>query len=179
MYETEIIKQIQSRNEEGLTNLITYYSPLIKYVIAPILSNEQDREDCLNEVIMRIWDKIDLFDESRGSFKSYIIAIARNCALNRLRSTRYDIFEPLTDSVPSPHSSPEEILLKKEARQKFLSVLDTLSSKDKALFYRKYYYLQSTMQIASEMSLSVRAVEGRLYRIRKRLQKILGGEFYE
>ena len=179
MHETEIINQIQIRNEEGLTNLITYYSPLIKYVIAPILPQDGDREECFNEVIMRIWDKIDLFDPYRGSFKAYITAIARNCALNRTRGSHADIFEPLTDTVPSPEMSPEEVLIKKEEQKRLLSALDALSPKDKALFYRKYYYLQSTMQIARETKLSPRAVEGRMYRIKKRLQKIIGGEFYE
>lgn len=179
MHEKEIINQIQNRDESGLNNLIIYYSPLIKYVIAPILQNEQDREDCLNEVIMRIWDKIHLFDESKGSWKAYITSIARNCALNRVRSVKSHSYEELTDSIPSPDASPEDIILQKEAQRRLISALDSLSLKDKALFYRKYYYLQSTIQIARETSLSVRAVEGRLYRIKKRLQKILGGEFYE
>lgn len=177
--EKEIINQIQSRDERGLNNLITYYSPLIKYVIAPILPNEEDREECLSDTLMRIWDKIHLFDEAKGSWKAYITAIARNCALSRARCFRPNVSEELTDSIPSPRSSPEETLLKKEAQQKLLSALNTLPHKDKALFYRKYYYLQSTAQIASETGSSVRAVEGRLYRIKKRLQKMLGGEFNE
>ncbi len=177
--EKEIINQIQSRDERGLNNLITYCSPLIKYVIAPILPKEEDREECLFETIMRIWDKIHLFDETRGSWKAYITAVARNCALSRARCLQPNVSEELTDSIPSPQFSPEEILLKKEAQQKLLMALNALPHKDKALFYRKYYYLQSTAQIASETGSTVRAVEGRLYRIKKRLQKMLGGEFNE
>ena len=52
----------------------------------------------------------------------------------------------------------------------------SLSSRDRALFYRKYYYLQSTARIAAELGLTPRAVEGRLYRIRKGLQNKLGGD---
>ena len=54
--------------------------------------------------------------------------------------------------------------------------LGTLSQTDRRLFYRKYYYLQSTARIAAELSTTERAVEGRLYRIRKKLQKQLGGD---
>lgn len=179
MSEKEIIDLLKSHNEAGLQELILHYGPLIRYIIAPILPQDVDREECFNEVIMRIWDKFDLFDPYRGSFKAYITAIARNCALNRTRGSHYDIFEPLTDTVPSPEMSPEEALIKKEEQKRLLSALDALPPKDKALFYRKYYYLQSTMQIARETKLSPRAVEGRLYRIKKRLQKIIGGEFYE
>ena len=57
--------------------------------------------------------------------------------------------------------------------------MDQLSSKEKVLFYRKYYYLQSTAQIARELGISQRAVEGKLYRLKKRLRKLLGGEGHE
>lgn len=41
-----------------------------------------------------------------------------------------------------------------------------LPAGDRLLVYRKYYYLQSTAQIAAELGLSPRAVEGRLYRLK-------------
>jgi RNA polymerase sigma-70 factor (ECF subfamily) len=44
------------------------------------------------------------------------------------------------------------------------------------IFFRKYYYLQTTAQIASETGMTERAIEGRLYRIKKRLRKLLGGD---
>ncbi|MFR0796033.1 MAG: sigma factor-like helix-turn-helix DNA-binding protein [Oscillospiraceae bacterium] len=44
------------------------------------------------------------------------------------------------------------------------------------MFYRKYYYLQSTAQIAAELGMTERAVEGRLYRLKKRLRTMLGGD---
>jgi RNA polymerase sigma-70 factor (ECF subfamily) len=46
------------------------------------------------------------------------------------------------------------------------------------LFYRKYYYRQSTAQIAAELGMTQRSVEGRLYRIKQKLRKRLGGDGY-
>ena len=54
--------------------------------------------------------------------------------------------------------------------------LTRLGQNDRALFYRKYYYLQSTAQIAAELGMTARAVEGRLYRLKKQLRRMLGGE---
>ena len=54
-----------------------------------------------------------------------------------------------------------------------------LGQGDRLLFYRKYYYRQPTAQIAAELGLTERAVEGRLYRIRKNLREKLGGEGYD
>ena len=44
------------------------------------------------------------------------------------------------------------------------------------MFYRKYYYLPSTAQIALELGLTERAVEGRLYRLKRQLRKLPGGD---
>ena len=72
--------------------------------------------------------------------------------------------------------TPEEAVLRREAQLKVSRAVEQLSNRDRILIYRKYYYMQPTSQIASELGLSERAVEGRLYRIRRRLQKDLGGD---
>ena len=63
-----------------------------------------------------------------------------------------------------------------EFRAVLAQALAGLKTRDRDLFYRKYYYLQSTDRIAAELGTTPRAVEGRLYRIRKKLQAQLGGE---
>lgn len=77
---------------------------------------------------------------------------------------------------PTPPPGPEEVLLQKERLETLSRLLSAMSAGDRALFYRKYYYLQSTQQMAAELGTTARAVEGRLYRIRKKLQKQMGGE---
>lgn len=56
------------------------------------------------------------------------------------------------------------------------AALQALPARDRALLYRKYYYRQSTAQIAAELGLTERGVEGRLYRLKRRLRHVLGGE---
>ena len=83
MGESEIIELIRARDERGAEELLRHFGALIRYVIAPILPDERDREDCLSEVLMRIWDGIGGYDPARGSWRAYISAAARNTALNR------------------------------------------------------------------------------------------------
>lgn len=47
MNEQDIILLLQQKNEDGLTALALHYGPLMRYIIAPILPNPQDQEDCL------------------------------------------------------------------------------------------------------------------------------------
>ena len=87
--------------------------------------------------------------------------------------------DEIPPDTPSPEPTPEEIVLQKERQAALRSALEKLSPKDRMLFYRKYYYLQATAQIASELGLTERAVEGRLYRLKQRLRMMLGGEAHE
>ena len=178
MNEQEIIELILARDECGMDALLTHYGPLMRYIIAPILTNDEDREECLSEAAMRVWDKITQYDNNRGSFNAWLTAIARNTALNRLRRATIEDSD-IPESTPAPEPTPEEQLLRKERQAAVERALKQLSQSERSLFYRKYYYLQSTAQIASELGMTERAVEGKLYRLKKRLRKMLGGEGYD
>ncbi len=179
MQENTVERLLLEKNEQGMDALLLHYGPLMRYIIAPILQNPQDREDCLSEVLMRVWEKIGQFDGEKGSFRAWLTAITRNTALNHARRASGSSAEELSESTPSPELSPEETLLKKERQEALKTALNRLSYKDRLLFYRKYYYRQSTAQIAAELGMTERAVEGKLYRVKKQLRKSLGGEACE
>ncbi|MBR1779845.1 MAG: sigma-70 family RNA polymerase sigma factor [Oscillospiraceae bacterium] len=172
------MERIRHRDEDGMRALLRQYGPLMRYVIAPILPDEQDREECVYEAALRVWEKIDTFQPQKGSWSGWLTAICRNAALNRVRGAKVAA-EPLAQDIPATAASPEEQLLRRERQAALLRALGRLSPGDRALFYRKYYYLQPTAQIAAELGLTERAVEGRLYRLRKRLRRELGGDFYD
>ena len=177
MQEQEIIKAILNRENSGMDALLKHYGPLMRYIIAPILPNAQDREDCLSEAAMRVWDMIGSYDPQRGSWTAWLTALTRNAALNRARTAaRVGSTEEISKNMPSPEPTPEEMVLRGEQQAAVRRALQQLSPRDRALFYRKYYYLQSTAQIASELGITERAVEGKLYRLKKQLRKMLGGE---
>lgn len=180
MKEQEIIQLMLAKNEKGMNELLLHYGALMKYIIAPILPNAQDQEDCLSEIAMQVWEKIEKFDSQRGSWNAWLTAITRNYALNYKRNSKvHNSIEEIASDIPSPEPNPEEQIIQQERQTAINRALQRLSPKDKILFYRKYYYFQSTTQIASEMGMTERGVEGKLYRIKKQLRKLLGGEGYE
>ena len=103
--------------------------------------------------------------------------LARNCALNRARGLRTET--ALTDDMPHGAGSAEDALLRQERSRLLVRAVKSLTDGEQTLFYRKYYYCQSTAQIAAELGLTERGVEGRLYRLRQKLRELLGGDFCE
>lgn len=180
MLGSEMIELIRRRDEKGAALLLLHYAPLMRYIAAPILPNEQDREECVSEAVMRVWDRIEQFDPSRGSWTAWLTALTRNAALDKARKNkRFDTQEDISRETPSKEPTPEELMMKKEREAALMAALRKLSAGERTLFYRKYYYLQSTAQIAAELGMTERAVEGRLYRLKKRLRNSLGGETHE
>jgi RNA polymerase sigma-70 factor (ECF subfamily) len=175
--ECDIIELLRRKDPNGAAELISHYGPLMQYIIRPIVADPQDREECFSEAVMRILDKIHLYDEERGSFRAWITSVTRSVALNKHRSIKipYEKAE-VTEQTPSTEPTPEEQILQQEQRRELRNAISQLSQNDRVIFYRKYYYLQTTAQIASEIGMTPRAVEGRLYRIKKRLRKLLGGD---
>lgn len=175
--ERDIIQQLKDRDEAGAAAFLTHYGPLLRYILGPILPDDQDREECLSEIALRVWDKIDTYDPDRGSFTAWLTALARNAALNKAgQGKRTASLEDLPPDYPARDPTPEEALLRQERQQALHRALEALSAQERRIFYRKYYYRQSTAQIAAELGMTARAVEGRLYRIKAKLRRMLGGE---
>ena len=179
MDDRELVELLVRREEQGADELLRCYGPMLRYIIAPILPDPREREECLNDVVMRAWDRIGQYDRGRGGFPAWLSAVARNTARNRLRAGEgrgARELPELSPDAPDPSPGPEELMLRKERLRRLREVIDGLGGMERELLYRKYYYLQSTARMAAELGLTERAVEGRLYRIRRKLQKQLGGE---
>lgn len=64
---------------------------------------------------MRVWEKIDAFQEERGSWNGWLTALTRHAALNHARRiSRHGGAEALSEDPPSPELTPEEVLLHQE-----------------------------------------------------------------
>lgn len=176
MEEREIIARLKNGDESAMTPFLTKYGPLLRYIIASILENPLDREECFSDAAMRVWEKIGLFEPERGSFRSFCSAIARSTALNARKKIQSAAADALDESREIPNASPDDLLNAFERRDAILNAVSRLSRAQQALFYRKYYYEQSTAQIARELGMTERAVEGKLYRMREKLRKTIGGD---
>ena len=176
MDERILMEKIAGGDEAALHALLRQYGPLIRYVLRPILTDERDREECYADISLKIWQTAGSFDGEKGTLKAWLTVLSRNAALNRARRAQTDA--PLEDSDAHGHSAEEE-LLRRERQRRLQAAIAGLLPEERGLFYRKYYYCQSTAQMAAELCLTERAVEGRLYRLRQKLRRLLGGDFCE
>jgi RNA polymerase sigma-70 factor, ECF subfamily len=111
----EIIQAILKGDSRGYEILFDRYGAMLFGVIIRIVKNEADAENLLQDCFVKLWRKIDTFDIEKGQFATWIINIARNCAIDFIRSKYYiqrsknqnidPIVNPLNDIVSSPIST--------------------------------------------------------------------------
>ena len=178
MDDRQLMASIAGGDEVALQALLRRFTPLFLYILRPILPDERDREECLADISLRIWQGAGSFDGAKGSLNGWLTALTRNAALNRARAKGAED-APLEDTVPHGDGSAEDEVLRRERQAKLRAAIAGLPVYERELFYRKYYYCQSTAQMAAELGLTERAVEGRLYRLRQSLRQQLGGDLYD
>ena len=49
MHEQEVLALLRAGDERGAEALLRHYAPLMRYIIAPIVPDAQDREECLSD----------------------------------------------------------------------------------------------------------------------------------
>ena len=175
MRDQEIIRLLIERDERGIDELMKQYGSLIRYIIRPVVPDSEDAKECLSDVTMRIWDKIGLYDEGKGSFSVWITAVTRNTALNFAKGLRINPDSgEIPQDTPSGGMTPEEEVIQRERQAKLEAAIRSLSGTDKILFYRRYYYMQSVKQISAETGMTLKSVESRLYRLKQRLKDEMG-----
>ena len=72
MHEQEVLALLRAGDERGAEALLRHYAPLMRYIIAPIVPDAQDREECLSDAALRVWEKFGTYDPARGSWTAWL-----------------------------------------------------------------------------------------------------------
>ena len=90
MSQEELIPLILKKDERAFTIMYDMYSKSLFSVISNFFKETEDAEDVLQEVFVKIWKSIESYNESKGRFYTWIVNIARNTAIDKLRSKGYN-----------------------------------------------------------------------------------------
>ena len=171
MTEQQALQRLKERDPEGLEWLIRRYTPYVGTVIWNIIGSAmtaQDAEELTSDVFLALWQNA---GKARpGQVKSYLAAIARHKAINKLRERGV---EPGSeeDVLALTAEGPEAAVEERELARLVRRGVDSLGVPDREIFLRFYYYCQSTARIGQEMGLAPPAVRKRLERGRDKLKR--------
>ena len=89
LLESELVSQLQRKDSKAFGYLYDHYAPSLYGVICRIVSSEAIAQDTLQETFVKIWNNIALYDSSKGKLFTWVLNIARNTAIDKLRSKEH------------------------------------------------------------------------------------------
>ena len=90
MTQEEILPMVLKKDDKAFTTLYEMYSKNVFGVIYNLMKDKEEAEDILQEVFVKIWKNIDTYNESKGRLYTWIVNIARNATIDKLRSKGYN-----------------------------------------------------------------------------------------
>lgn len=171
--EGNFIKQLQLRNESALMYVTDTYGGLIQSVIRKHLYTLPDyQEECLNDVLLSVWNHIDAFNPKKNSFKNWVAAIARYQSIDYLRKFKENVVQvPLEEAANIPKDDVAVNDINQVWHDEVELFLNCLKPEDRNLFQRLYLDGDSMDEISLSTGLSKQVIYNRISRGRKRIRR--------
>ncbi len=82
------MRRLKARDERALQELYDALAPWVLGLAFRILHDEDEAEDVVGDVFVKVWRHVHKHDQRRGPLVPWILSIARNRALDELRRRR-------------------------------------------------------------------------------------------
>ena len=184
--DADLVAQAQSGKLEAFEELVRRHSKLVYRALTAILGNPADAQDAMQDTFLRAFKHLGGF-QGRSKFSTWLVSIARNTALLRLRGGK--VFESLDEGerndegdfrprqVKAWQDNPEQRYSKSEMRQLVEKGILALPANYRVVVMLRDIEELSTDEVARELGLSVPAVKTRLLRGRLMLREWLSPHF--
>lgn len=178
-----LMKRVGRRDEKAFETLYDLYSKLIYSSILSVVKKQDEAEDILQEIFLQIWEKASTFESTKGNVYAWIITLARNRTIDRIRSKdfrkqRQEVHDIEIDTMLNPtEQNPLDSLVAGERAEIVKSALQQIPSEQREVIQIAYYGGNSQSEIASKLNLPLGTVKTRMRQGMKKLQTLLHDRF--
>ncbi|HYV63885.1 MAG TPA: RNA polymerase sigma factor [Bryobacteraceae bacterium] len=185
--ESVLVAQAKAGDQNAFSELVNRYERKIYRLAKNITRNDEDAEDVLQDAFLKAYTHLDNF-KGDSKFYTWIVRIAVNEALMRLRKRKTDRSVPLDEPVELGEETvqreiavwddnPEQRYSKEEWRHILDEAVDSLKPDFRTVFVLRDIEELSTEETAETLGISVPAVKSRLLRARLALRERLTRQF--
>ena len=179
--------QAKAGDQSAFAELVNRYERKIYRLAKNITRNDEDAEDVLQDAFLKAYTHLDSF-KGDSKFYTWIVRIAVNEALMRLRKRKNDRSVPLDEPVELGEETvqreiavwednPEQQYSQEEWRRILDEAVDSLKPDFRTVFVLRDIEELSTEETAETLGISVPAVKSRLLRARLALRERLTRQF--
>lgn len=174
--EVNVVQQLKKRNEDALHYVIDHYGGLIKSIVGRHLYQFQHvYDECVDDILLGIWNHIESFHAEKNSFKNWIAAISKYKSIDYKRKyVKFLAGQSLEEGDVESTLDDQIREINKELSLETESLLSQLNAEDRELLINYYVNEKDTATLANELQVNKSAIHNRLSRGRKKLRKLFG-----
>ena len=137
--------------QQQKTEIYTAYHEKVERYIRSKVSSPQVAEDLCADVFVKVYARLDSFDETKAAFSTWLYTIARNTVTDHYRTWR------ATDEVPetlAAEGSPEDAVCRAEQLETLADALEQLDERSRDLIILRYYSGLTLKAAAQQLGIS-------------------------
>lgn len=172
MNEIQIIEGVKKSNREAQTELFRLYRSHWYMICMRYNKNSNDALDALQNGLIKIYSKINLFDSNKGNFKNWSSKVMINENLMYLRSKNQSFtveYNTEINQVENEDETPLDML----STQELIKLIQLLPNGYRIVFNMYVMEGYSHTEIAEQLGITVGTSKSQLFKARKMLQQQL------
>lgn len=174
--DTDLVELIRQRNTDALREIYARYGRLLYSLAVKILSNRQEAEEVVQDVLIKLWNNPERFDVSKeGKLSSWLIRVCHNAAIDKQRRRKNVTYldgDTLADiyTLGVVLKDETEIL---DMRIRIESALKNLPSEQRQVIEMMFFQGSSQSEIAATLDIPLGTVKSRARLGLKKLRDVL------
>ncbi len=174
MEQNHLISRYMIDNKLNIEQVMLDFTPYLCTIVNRKRGtfSDEDVEEIISDIFYAVWKNQHKLDWEK-SMSAYLAGVAKNIMYKKWRNLK-----PNTNLVDfeddfADVENVEMEIENKERETVILTELKNIKEEDREIFVAYYYYARSMKEIAVELNITEKKVKSRLFRIRRKLKKVL------
>jgi len=172
-----LLSRVIARDSSAIGELYDRHNRLLFGLILRILRDRSEAEEVLQEVFVQVWTRADTYNAELGVPAAWMVRVARNRAIDRLRANTVRARTAEATPLPPPVESPETRAALSEQQRAIARALDALPPEQRQLIECAYFQGLTQSELAERFSLPLGTVKTRvrtgLMTLKRELQQVM------
>jgi RNA polymerase sigma-70 factor (ECF subfamily) len=175
--DTALVARLQRRDAHALAELYDRYGRAVYALILRVVRDGGIAEDLVQETFLRVWNRVQGFDAQRGAIAPWLLAVARNRAIDYLRSVsnrERNALEFEETEHPALYTDMERDLVTSDQARRVKRAMEKLSQNHRQVIELAYFEGLSQTEMAERMGQPLGTVKTWVRTALKNLRDELG-----
>jgi len=157
-----LLDRIVARDEQAVAELYDRHHRLLFGLILRILRDRSEAEEVLQEVFVLVWTRAETYNVALGSPAAWLVRIARNRGIDRLRANNVRVRAVESAPLPVAADSPETRAALSEQQRAVACALQSLPQDQRVLIEQAYFLGLTQSELAERFDLPLGTVKTRI-----------------